>query len=164
MTADKTTQRTIVRRATKADIPQMVMLGRRFLDETGYPKHGIHGNPAKLHESLLKAVDDDAYGVFVADREGAVMGVAGAIRFTMYFSDTPVGMELFWWMDPDVRGGMTAMRLMQALEVWAVDVGCVTFSMIDIPAITGPAASIYERRGYHLVERTWMKRMSQWPQ
>lgn len=151
---------TIVRRAAVADIPAMVMIGKRFFDETGYAKFGIFSNPNKLHESLEKAVSDDAYGAFVAERAGAIVGVACAVSFAMYFSEQPVAMELFWWVDPNLRGGAPAIRLMAALERWAEDSGCVTFSMVDLVNIKSSAPKIYERRGYKLVERTWIKRIN----
>lgn len=154
-------ERTVVRRAVLGDVPEMVMIGRRFFAETGHARFGITTDPHKLHESLVGAIDSDEYGVFVAVRGGAVVGVACAVRFTMYFTDVPSGMELFWWIDPALRGGgRTAITMFNALEEWAKEAGCLTFSMIDIPSITAsPASEIYQRRGYELAERTWTKRI-----
>lgn len=154
--------RTVVRRAAVDDVPAMVLIGRRFLAESGFEKRGIFGNPHKLHASLEHSIGDDSYGVFVADHGGVIVGVASAIKFTTYFSDTPISLELFWWVAPEHRGGSAALRMMQAMEDWAWSVGCATFSMVDIVAIDGPATSIYERRGFELVERTWMKRNPSW--
>lgn len=158
------TTRTEVRRAAVGDIPQMVMLGKRFIDESGYRKLGINGNPNKLHDSLLKAVGDESCGVFVADRAGVLIGVAQAVKYTNYFSDAPMGIELFWWVAPEHRGGSAAIRLMDAMERWADDEHCVAFAMVDITHINSAAPRIYERRGYELCERTWIKRLTQWQQ
>lgn len=157
---DQKPARTVVRRATVDDIRGVVMLGRKFADESGYPSRGIHINPHKLHESLELAIGDDSHAVFVADRDGVLVGASAAIRFSMYFSDAPVAMEMFWWVDPEVRGGTAAIRLIKSMEDWAAEAGCITFSMVDLPGIIGPASSIYERRGYQLVERTWIKGMN----
>lgn len=156
--------RTVVRKAVVGDIPAMVMIGKRFIDESGYRKLGINGNPHKLHDSLQKAVNDESCGVFVADRAGVLIGVAQAVKFTNYFSDAPTAIELFWWVAPEHRGGSSAIRLMEAMERWADEQLCVTFAMVDIVSINGSAPRIYERRGYELCERTWIKRLKQWQQ
>ena len=161
---DQQQVRTVVRRAVVGDIPHMVMIGRRFIAESGYEKRGIHGNPNKLHESFERSISDDASGVFVVECAGVIIGVASAVKFTTYFSDAPMSIELFWWVDPAHRGGSAALRLMQALEDWSWASGCAAFSMVDIVDIDGPATSIYERRGFDMVERTWMKRNPAWQQ
>lgn len=155
---------TVVRRATVGDIPRMVLTAKRFIDESGYAKLGITGNPLKLHDSLQKAIADDACAVFIADRSGAVVGAAQAVKFTNYFSDSPMAIELFWWVAPEHRGGSAAIRLMDAMEAWADEQRCVTFAMVDIVSINSSAPRIYERRGYELCERTWIKRLTRWQQ
>lgn len=158
------TTRTEVRRAAVGDIPQMVMIGRRFIEESGYPKYGVHGNPARLHASLSNAIDDPSSAVFVAAQGEKIVGVAQAVKYTNYFSDAPMGIELFWWVAPEHRGGSAAVRLMDAMERWADDEHCVAFAMVDITHINSAAPRIYERRGYELCERTWIKRLTQWQQ
>lgn len=77
---------TIVRSAVAADIPQMVMIGQRFFDESGYTSRGIIADPNVLHASLESFIGSNAHGVFVAASGDKVSGVACPASYAPYCS------------------------------------------------------------------------------
>lgn len=156
---DQSKGRTVVRRALVSDIPQMVMIGRLFADESGYAKHGVIADPMRLHESLKEILASDTKAAFVADLEGRIVGVAAAAQFSNYFSSAILGIELFWWVSDHTRGSRAAIGLLNSMEQWAREAGCSAFCMVDLAAVDGPAAKIYRRRGYEIAERTWIRRL-----
>ena len=149
----------VVRPAVNADIPGMVFAGKHFYDESRYAERDVVFSPFRLHGELERFIGSEDYGCFVVDRGGEVAGVACAARYSPYFSESVVGIELFWWIDPTLRGSPCAIRALRLLEGWSREAGCVTFAMVDLAGIDGVAPDIYARLGYQLVERTWIRRL-----
>ena len=149
----------MIRPATISDAPALTLLGRRFIDESGYAGLGVTPNPFKLHDTIVRLIESDDSAVYVSERGGEVVGAIGIAKYQLHFSDDPMAMEIFWWMAPECRSGFDAMRLYSKAREWAQQSGCTHFTMIDIPEIGSGAAKIYERLGGKLIERTWIWRI-----
>lgn len=149
----------MIRRATVGDIPRMVELGERFHNESHYAQNGVTYSHEKMAASLGEMVGANSCVVLVAERDGETIGGAAAIANAPYMTVDVVATEIFWWMLPSERGHMDGIRLLMALENWAKNVGAKAFSMISLGAIEGGMVErIYQRLGYTMVERSWIKR------
>lgn len=150
-----------VRPATESDITSLVMMGGEFFQQTGYSEHGLSCDPFHLHQFLEQALTSDEHAVLVAEVDGSVAGVIGAVASPNYFTPQRIASELFWWMNPEARSGRAALQLLSALEQWARDKGCVVLAMVDIALMQSNAPRIYERKGYQLAERSWIKTLKE---
>ena len=152
----------MIRTAELRDIPRLLVLGRQFHAESRYADLGLEFDPLVLRdnfESLIDESNPDA-GVFVAERSEEIVGMACVIRSRPFMSRARVAAELFWWIRPEYRGTVDAVRLMLALERWAKESGCTVMTMMDLlPIESSPAAAIYTRLGYTPVERSWIKKV-----
>lgn len=83
-------------------------------------------------------------------------GVLLAAAIEHPFADVRYAMETVWWMDPEVRGGSTALRMLRDYEDWAVSQGCKFIQMAAL-ATFSRAGKIYERCGYKPTETHYMK-------
>lgn len=75
------------------------------------------------------------------------------------FADVRYAMETVWWVDPEVRGGSTALRMLRAYEDWAREQGCAFIQMAAL-ATFPRAGMIYERCGYKPTETHYMKELA----
>jgi GNAT superfamily N-acetyltransferase len=112
----------------------------------------------RLEQTLTSLVDNEGGTLLVAEADGVVAGTIGAILSKPFISDADIAVEMFWWAEPQVRGGPTAMRLLERLEHWA-DERRAILVMSSVATIDGsPADRIYERRGYINTEKSWIRR------
>jgi GNAT superfamily N-acetyltransferase len=146
----------MIRRAVESDIDACVEMGRKFHSVTGVDEIEYSAESAK--DTLTHLLSGDGC-LFVADKSGAIVGMAAALKYPHYMNRAQsVAQELFWWVEPEHRGGMTAMRLLMALEQWATDEGCKMLTMICLP-IDSPAENIYRRFGYRALEKSFVKEL-----
>lgn len=147
----------MIRHAVAEDIPALIELGRRFHAATPYAKVGAAFSEQRLRATLESQVGQPNAFVMVVDRADQVAGVLGAIAVPMYMSDATVVVELYWWVDESARGGTEGMRMKLELERWTSERGHLGPVMSSIQCDDTPAESIYERRGYRNIEKSWMR-------
>ncbi len=137
-----------IRPATVGDLDAIVAMGEAFLASDDYAGR-LAIVPAAMRAFVERVVTGalDHAVVFVADTDGAVVGMLGAAIAAHPYSGEVIGSELFWWMQPEARGG--GVRLMQMAERWAAERGARRFQMI---APNDRVARFYVRCGYHPVE------------
>lgn len=142
----------MIRRAVAADIGRMVELGMRFHAYAGVAE--IPFDPASFRSTLGRGLQDADQCYLVAEVDGDVRAMAGAIAYAPYFNHAAkTGQELFWWSECG-----EGMRLHAALADWARDRGCQTFSMIALADERSERmASLYKRMGYRPTEHTFIK-------
>lgn len=147
----------MIRLATEADLPRIVEMSMNFHAVSGYADIPLCERSVEATARLLMSCS----ALLVAEaRDGELVGMIGAV-----FSPSPmndqliVGQEIIWWLEPNYRGGLLAIRLLQALEVLARGAGVHHFSMINIAssAELSGAGSLYARLGYKHTESTWTK-------
>lgn len=101
----------------------------------------------------------DAAQVWVADKDGDIVGIAGAMAFPLYFAPSvTVAQELFWWIDPAERGSNAGKQMMFAIEGWAEQIGAHQLFMIALENDrAGTMERVYHRNGFMPIERTFTK-------
>jgi len=110
-----------IRRATSADLDQLVELGRALHAEAP------HYRDEPFEPEVLRAwlsqrlggllVDDNA--VFVAERGGQFIGVLVALIVPRMFNRTRIACEMTLYVRPENRGGRPLLRLVAAYKQWA---------------------------------------------
>lgn len=147
----------MIRPARAEDLPVVIDMGQRFFAASGYAD--VAAFDADSFTATVRHLMDGAGVCLVAEEDGRVVGMAGAMAYPFYFNMAhKTGQELFWWLNPAHRGGSLGAQLFDGLEEWARVQGCASFTMVALNA-SRPAAvgAIYKRRGYRASEHTFIK-------
>ena len=106
----------MIRTATHEDIPQILDLGHSLHLESIYSSMPF--DERKVEALILGLIDGNGV-VFVSDVSGEITGgIAGGIT-EFWFCNERVAFDYSFFIHPDHRGGMTAIRLMTAFFEWA---------------------------------------------
>lgn len=142
-----------IRTAHEADFPQIMALGRQFYREAWVNAF------AWDDESVIATLQDQlAAGILlVSEQNGVITGMIGGVLTPLYYNRrVMVASEMFWWVRPSARGD--GFPLLDAFEDEAKARGAGLVAMSLIETMRAAALSrLYERRGYKLVERSFMK-------
>jgi len=137
-----------IRVATLNDLERILDLGELLHKES--PRWSRLRFSRERAEAMMRFLLTDANGViFVAERDGLVVGgIAGMIE-KHWASDDVVAHEVSFFMAPEARGSMAPTRLICALRAWgesrnAVWLHAGTSTGLD-PERT---AGLYERLGF----------------
>lgn len=145
-----------VRRATRADVDAIVAMGLRFQADSSYAAY-LRATAETMRALTLAVISNDASVLFVAEQDDAIIGMIAATLCANPMSGELVGTEVVWWMDPEARGGRTALRLVRAAENWARDCGAVVFQMA---APTAKVGHFYGVLGYDAIETHYQRRLA----
>ena len=145
-----------IRRATPDDLDVIVAMALRFQATTSYAQH-LRATEATFRALATQLLASPEAAIWVADRDGQVVGMIAAALYTQPMSGERIGSEVCWWMDPEARGGRTAIRLVRAAEQWAQAQGATVFQMM---APTKAVGALYEALQYAPIETHYMRRLS----
>lgn len=138
-----------LRRATRDDLAVCVRMGLRFVTDTAY-RGKVTANVGQIQVLVEWLLDHGVIFVAQVD-QGDVVGMIGASVITHPISGELTGSEVAWWLEPEYRGSISAVRLVALAEEWARDAGAVRFQMIA-PAGHERLGEFYGRRGYVEIE------------
>lgn len=142
-----------VREATPDDAFDVLMLAHQFGKEA---PAGFKFSKDKVESFFDRVLADPTMVWFVSEDEDGIGGFIVGLYTDHAFNDAKMAAELGWFMTKDKRGGTQAIRLVKAFEQWAKDIGAEYVAMCDIIGLSD-LANLYDRSGYSLTERTFMK-------
>lgn len=142
----------MIRWATEDDIPSLVTMAKQFIGE--YYAETLSFNPEKLTETFTGLIQNPSGFLLVADDEGTVVGAIGLLVYDHPFTGQALSSELFWWVDPSVRGGTHGMRLLRHAEKW---VKTNRIPWMHMVAPNERTKSFYKRLGYSELETHFYK-------
>lgn len=116
----------MIRPATHDDVPALVSLGRLLHDTSSYAGLGYDDEKVSRQCKLLI---DGAGAVFVSQLEDEVVGFIGGGVTEHWFSGEKVAFDYSFFVHPQHRHGVTAVRLICAFETWAKSQGAVQIRM-----------------------------------
>lgn len=116
----------MIRVATHDDVPSLVELGRLLHDISSYSTLGY--DEEKVARQVTSLIDG-AGAVFVSEREGEVVGFMVGGVTEHWFSGEKVAFDYSFFVHPDHRHGVTAVRLISAFERWAKKQGATQIRM-----------------------------------
>jgi len=106
----------VIRPAEVTDIPRLIELGRLLHAISSYSV--LRFVPEQVEATLRRLIAGEGV-VFVAERDGIVVGgFAGAVA-QHWFSDELVAFDYSLFVDPQARNGITAAKLVDAFIEWA---------------------------------------------
>jgi len=147
--------------ATKADYTDII---RMYLDFAEASPHDLEPDPEKvinLLDYMISKGPKEATVILATDDEGKVVGMLGAMaQETLYYKGR-IGVEMFWWVDPSARKGTThGKELLEAFEYWGGKVGCTKLQLSLLETEQAKLLDrVYTKKGYRLVERSYLKDM-----
>ncbi len=151
----------MIRPAVISDLPRLEAMGARFFDASGLEKW-FRYKPRCFSQVCANFMDSDQAVVLVGTGKTGAVAMAAAIAYPCWFdAEHQTCQELFWWVEPDFRGGSMGARLQRALEQWAKDKGCLTMEMGALEGLRADTlAHLYERQGYDPKERIYCRRLT----
>lgn len=153
-----------IRKATIEDIPRIVEMAQRFYPESPYP--ALYGDmpdtqAAGLALIAMNGAESIEPGVMLlAEDAGEVVGMACLCADRATFNPlVRITSELVFWIEPEHRGGMAAVRLLKAAETEAKALGIQVNRMAVLSSSPEQASKLYERMGYTHTESYFSKRL-----
>lgn len=143
----------MIRDATVNDIPALLDMGMRFHAGSAYAKL-IEPSRLAVQATLKSLIELPIGCVIVDERDGALVGAILGVLVPHFITGQQIATELSWWVDPEHRGA--GLRLMERLEEWARDRGAKFITMVEPPE-NPRVGQLYERHGYMLLEKSYMK-------
>lgn len=148
---------TTIRKATLADVPEIVRMSAAFYPTTHYAQwcEMDEDSVAGLATGLI---ENDVF--FVAESDSALVGMVGVMLVPFLFNrDHLFATEIVWWVAPEVRGTAVAARLLDVIEAPCRDRGAARIQMVHMPNSPPQAAALYERMGYARSEISYTKEL-----
>lgn len=145
----------MIRFATKEDIPTIIKLGREMHEESNYASLAYSEEKVKaLIENLL-----ENGVIFVAERNGEVIGGIMGMTYQPYFSNEKIASDLGLFLAKSSRGLMTAPKLIRMFTNWAEEQPGVKQIRpgISVGGDVEGVTKLYERCGYKAAGAVFMK-------
>lgn len=142
-----------------ADKTRAIELLRDSRIGAGFDKPGGFQFPfdaAYAERFFLQHLNSSHTAIFIHDVDGTAQGILTAVAFEHPYGPVWVAKESMWWIDPGHRGGTAAIRMLDALEIWATSLGCKFVGVAGMGADPAVGA-LYERRGYAPAELHFLK-------
>ncbi len=151
----------IVRNATAYDFAEYLPLAHAFHAASPI-RNVIPFDDEGYADFFLSAVENPDIGVWLAEDDGKMVGIAGALAYPMYFSPaTTVVQELWWWLTPEARGKGAGQAMYRTIESWATTKSATALFMIALEdERVGKMANLYARKGFRPMERTFMREVA----
>ena len=149
-----------IRRATAADIPALVEMGRALHDESPRYKDMAYSDSkvAALAERIMTGPMAQAAVILVADIDGVLVGMFVAVIAERWFCDERYVTDLTVYVKPHHRGGRTFFRLLMAFECWATEQGIADKAIgVSTEINAEQTVCAYKRLGYRLAGYTMVK-------
>lgn len=153
----------IVRKATEADLDQYVLLAKEF--HLASPMDGVVAfDPIGYADFFKASLNNDTVGLWLAESDGKLVGISGAIAYPLYFNPTAlVVQELWWWLTPESRGTGAGAEMFKTIEQWAKDKKATALFMIALEdSRAKKMENLYTRAGFRPMERTFIKEVTSW--
>ena len=143
----------LIRDAVDTDVPQIVKMGSRSIQEGPY-KHYLPDAPEVTEKTASDIIKRADAKVLVSEEDAKLTGVMAFVVFPHYYSDEITTEELIWYVEPEFRKSMTAICLLRAAERIAREMGA-KWSQFTAP--TDAVGTAYKALGYTPVETTYLK-------
>ena len=141
----------ILREAQLEDTSDVVAAGQRFIRASSYSQ-ALEDRPEEFARFVAWLIDDDQGAVWVLEQDGAIKGILGAVAHPHPMDGLLTASEMFWWVDPDVRGH--GLKLLRAFEAWATRLEA---RKMVLSAPTPDVERLFERLHYTRTEASYQR-------
>ena len=153
----------IVRKATADDLAKYTVLAETF--HAASPMHGsIEFDAEGYAQFFLSSLQNDSVGIWLAEIDGEIVGICGAVAYPLYFNPAAlVVQELWWWLTPSSRGSGAGGQMFKQIEEWAKEKNAAALFMIALEDKRAKKMeNLYIRAGFKPMERTFIKEVTSW--
>lgn len=153
----------VVRAATEADLAQYLVLAKDF--HLASPMHGVADFDSDGYAQFyLSAIENPDMGVWLAEQNGQIIGICGALAYPLYFSpNAKIVQELWWWLTPAARGSGAGKLMFEQIQQWAKAKKAAAIFMIALEDKRAKKMeNLYTRAGFRPLERTFIKEVTSW--
>jgi hypothetical protein len=138
--------------ATIEDLPEVLEMSMKFIKKTGYNEYADEGQIRNLIETIVTGAQNQMI-ILLQPGVGFLAGQVSPFVFGPHL----LASEIAWWINEDKRKSGEGAELLEAFEYWAKNVaGC---TMITLTSLDPRVGKIYEKKGYKLYERAYMKEL-----
>lgn len=135
--------------ATEEDFDVVYKLANNFIASADF---GTLIDDTRIQELLKDFLSGDKKKNIILLYEDYGMILGTVIPFV--FGTKTIAAELAWWVNPDKRRTRAGAKLIEAFEYWAKLAGCAA---VTATALTDSLGKYYEKHGYKLYDRAYMK-------
>lgn len=148
-----------VRPAARGDVDALVAMGARMHAETAYSF--LPYDAEKVRQFVLAQIaETEAYCLFVADEDGAPIGMLGGYVSDYFFCDEKIACDTVVYVERSRRGTLAAARLIRAFREWASVRGAREICLgVSSGRDTERTGRFYERLGLHSVGGVYKQRL-----
>lgn len=139
----------MLRIADIADYKLVEDMSFKFIETTGYTDYYDKDTISRLIEHILTSPNETNI-ILLHGEDGMLAGMTTPF----VFGTQTVATEIGWWVEPDKRKSSIGSELLEAFEFWAKKVGA---SFVSMGSLDDSLGKFYEKRGYKLYERAYMK-------
>ncbi len=141
-----------MRIATIEDHDEVLEMSLKFMDSTGYTEYSNEATISNLINTILSGKQNEMI-ILLKPGVGFLAGMSSPFVFGPHF----IASEIAWWINEDKRKDGAGAELVEAFEYWAKNVaGC---TMITLTGLDDEIGKFYEKKGYKLYERAYMKEL-----
>jgi GNAT superfamily N-acetyltransferase len=151
----------IVRRATVDDFPCYLELAQEF--HAASPMHGVvELDEVNYRQFYLDSLANDNIGLWLAEFDGKIIGITGALAYPLYFNPTNlIVQELWWWLTPQARGSGAGKAMFETIIEWAKSKNAKAVFMIALEDDNvNKMTKLYARAGFKPIEHTYIKEVA----
>lgn len=150
----------MIRLATEADLPDIIRMVRSLKDHSP-SLASLDYEPEKVAAVVGTVSANPLIGICLISAQPNPVGMIIGSVSEMIFSFQKVAAELAWWMDEDYRKSRDAVQLIGAFEYWAENVAQVNLIQMSstLTHQTPQIEKFYKRRGYHLSENAYLRKL-----
>lgn len=134
------------------DLEYIIEAAQRFYKEAGFEF------PDNVREYYEKLAESPYIFTVVEPDKGFIVGM---IAPSFLEPTKMMCSELAWYVEPEYRGTITAIRLMKRYEQHAIDSKCDFVSMVALEKLSPDAVgTIYKKMGYNALEHHYRKEIN----
>lgn len=140
----------MIKIATIEDLPEVLDMAMKFMSLTGYTKYSDEQTISNLIETIVTGPQNTMI-ILLIPGVGFLAGQASPFAFGPH----RLASEIAWWINEDARKAGAGNELIEAFEYWANTVA--ECSMVSLTSLDDSVGKYYEKKGYKLYERAYMK-------
>lgn len=142
----------MIKIATIDDLPEILEMSMKFITSTGYDKYSNEQTISNLIETIVTGPQDEMI-ILLIPGVGFLAGQSSPFAFGPHL----LASEIAWWINEERRKSGAGEELIEAFEYWAKNVA--RCSIISLTGLDDQIGKFYEKKGYKLYERAYMKEL-----
>lgn len=136
--------------ASLEDIDLVMSMAMKFAESTDLGKYADRASIEALTRQFLSSPPEERIIIL----HGEAGFIAGLVQPFM-LGTVKLATELAWWVEPAYRKKKVGKELVEAFEFWAVNIARA--KLISLACYDDEVGKFYEKNGYRLFERAYMK-------